>query len=166
MRAHLAVVMVVALVTAACGSSEAEQPQRYSDFCEQAEPGPESEGVHVPAGTPIDYLSSPPTGGDHYADPGPKPGVYEQPLSEPHQVAALEVGYVVVNYDPDQLDDREVAQLAGVADSNFGVLLTPQAAPMDGGAAVGVTAQGRIQLCDRADPAAVDSFAADHLRPN
>ena len=159
-------VAAAVLAVGACGSGdEGSDPTAESEgACGPVIDGLERDGDHVPTGTPVEFETSPPTGGDHYAEPGPKPGVYDdEPLTEPAQVAALEVGYVVMNYDPTQLDAGGVAELGAVAEDNFGVLVTPQAAPLDDGAAVAFTSFGVLQLCSELDVDAASGFIAEQL---
>ncbi|MBG6055469.1 hypothetical protein IWX81_001892 [Salinibacterium sp. CAN_S4] len=80
--------------------------------------------VHV-GPEPVDYEAAydmnPPAGGDHYAT-WLNCGVYEQPQPNENAVHALEHGAVWVTYDPEALDDAEIASLRDAVPSTYSVL--------------------------------------------
>lgn len=76
---------------------------------------------HVDTG--VDYPQSPPVGGDH-APIWTNCGAYEEPVEPSQAVHSLEHGAVWIGYAP-ELGAEEVGKLAGLAESNSYVLVSP-----------------------------------------
>jgi hypothetical protein len=125
--------------------------------CGPTERAPEAASTHVPAGVAVDYEHHPPAAGPHPADVVPVDGVYAAALSEPEQVAALEVGMVVLSYAP-TLPAADVAALAALADEYADVIVTPAPTTIDGGRRVAAVAWEQRQLCDGVDLAVLRGF--------
>jgi hypothetical protein len=147
-----ALAAVVAL--SACGEDDDAEARAA---CGPTEPAPEAEATHVPAGVAVDYDHHPPAAGPYPADVFPVDGVYGAPLSEPEQVAALELGMVVVSYAP-TLPADDVATLTDLADEYADVIVTPAAATIDDGRLVAAVAWEQRQLCDGVDEAVLRGF--------
>jgi hypothetical protein len=81
-------------------------------------------GVHVDP-EPVDYESTygmnPPAGGDHFGA-WLNCGIYDQPQANENAVHSLEHGAVWVTYDPEALDDADVAALREAVPSTYSVL--------------------------------------------
>lgn len=95
----------------------------------------------------IDYPQTPPAGGPH-APVWLDCGVYDEPVRDENAVHDLEHGTVWITYDPDELDEDEVDELAAALPQN-GIL-----SPYDGlPAPVVVTVWGRqLELTGADDP--------------
>lgn len=106
------------------------------------------------------YSSTPATSGPHPAEDAVT-GVREQPLSDPEVSLALELGQIVVAYDPAALTDEQVGVLTDLAGGALDGRLTvaPYTAnPMDG--LVVVNGWGVRQSCQDVDTQAVERFVA------
>ena len=112
--------------------------------------------IHVIPGHEVEYRYRPPTSGPHYAS-DPDPGVREDPLPEADQVAALELGKVVVQYS-DDVPAAEAAGLGAAASGRTDVIVAPAAGRIDGGRAVAFTAWGLRQRCTGASVGAALEF--------
>lgn len=122
-----AVVVALLLVGSAVYAMLGEQREQ-ADF-EAAAMGP-IEGVesfsdltrnHVD--TVVDHPQTPAVGGDH-APIWTNCGVYREPVPPSQAVHSLEHGAVWIGYDP-ELGAEEVGKLAGLAESNSYVLVSP-----------------------------------------
>jgi drug/metabolite transporter (DMT)-like permease len=110
--------------------------------------------VHLVAGAEEpEYLSDPPTSGPHYGTEPPT-GVVDEALTKPLQVNILEVGQVLLQYDPEQID---AATADGVAGAD--VTVAPNADLDD---PVVLTAWTWKQPCQTVDADVVQSFADEH----
>jgi hypothetical protein len=109
--------------------------------------------LHVLPGSPVTYLTDPPTSGPH-AGAAPS-GDVDEALAGPVQVAVLERGDVLVQYSP-ELGDEEVAFLRDLAGDRV-VTAPNDALP----AAVVATAWQWKLVCEQIDLDAIDRFVAD-----
>lgn len=66
---------------------------------------------HVADDQSVEYDPAPPPGGPH-ADVWLACGVYDEPVRDVNAVHALEHGAVWLTYDPDQMSDEDVSELA------------------------------------------------------
>ncbi len=118
---------------------------------------------HVEVGTSVAYNSNPPTSGPHYPYPAGW-GIYKNPPADEFLVHNLEHGGVIISYNPEQINGRELAQLQEQARSlsNFNprVILTPRS-NLD--TAIALTAWNYLQKLDRYDSTAVKVFYATHI---
>lgn len=104
----IAVVIVGAvtafIITERSGDSEAppapEGVAASEAGCDEIENHEEEGNQHVPAGTQVEYGTSPPTSGDHFETPADA-GFYPEPIDEESLVHNLEHGQIVIWYDPD-----------------------------------------------------------------
>lgn len=151
-----AVGVAVAAVTLA-GCDDGGRGRVACSFIEQAD---EATLGHVVPGTEVDYRFHPPTSGWHVPWNG-EAGVHEEPLGEPEQVGALEVGLVVLQYS-DEVDDEAVARLEEVAAERDDVIVTRAAGPIDGDQPVAFTAWGVRQRCTGVDTDAARRFVTNH----
>ncbi|HVM03118.1 MAG TPA: DUF3105 domain-containing protein [Acidimicrobiales bacterium] len=144
------VALVAMAVLAGCGS-----PGEAA--CGPVERAVEPAGFHTVGTAEVDYRFSPPVAGPHAAGSAPDPGVYDEPIPESRQVAAAEVGTVLLQYDASLApDERRV--LAGFAEGATDVIVAPVGRAIDGGRPVALTAWEHRQLCDAVDPATVRAF--------
>ena len=109
-----------ALVVVGCGRGDSVAAGCDDVTTEDLDPG---WTVHLlPTAPEPDYLTEPPTSGAHYASE-PASGVLEAPLDRPSQVTVLEVGGVLVQYRPDDLDESGRGRLERLAED--GVVVAP-----------------------------------------
>ncbi|MDQ4035289.1 MAG: DUF3105 domain-containing protein [Chloroflexota bacterium] len=145
---------------------------------------PDDGNQHVPVGTtcrsaeapcgPDPYSSLPATSGPHWDPSGVAAwGAYSTPQNESQLVHNLEHGGIVIWYDPDALDDAEVAELTDFVEGQvasglsgrFKFILSPWGGSEDLGAAVAVTAWRHLLKLEAFDMDAIRSFAdANYLR--
>lgn len=125
--------------------------------CGPVEWAVEASGFHTIGTAKFDYRFSPPASGPHPAGGAPDAGVYEDPIPEPRQVAATEVGLVLLHYAP-ALPEEQQQQLAELGRGAEEVIVAPAAAPIDDGKQVALTAWEQRQLCTGVDEAVVGAF--------
>jgi hypothetical protein len=118
---------------------------------------PEVEGrTHVQEGTDVQYATTPPTSGNHYATPA-NTGFYSAPLQEEQVVHNLEHSQIVIWYRPDAppevIDDIEVV----VDDERVATLATPYD-QVPGEFNFVLTAWGASQACERVSGDIVNEF--------
>ena len=152
MNARLTALVLAIASAASCGTSSAA---RCGDIALDVDPTT----FHVLGDAEVAYDQSPPSSGPH-ALPAPEPGVFSQPIPETNQVAALEAGSVIVQYDRSVSAD-EVAELEALAGN--GILVAPALRQMDDDAAVALTAWGARQLCDGVDTGTAQAFARTYV---
>jgi hypothetical protein len=145
-----AALSVALVLSAGCGTDDSAgrcgEPVR-----EPIDPG---QMLHVLPGSDVVYETDPPTSGPHAAT-APS-GLSASPLPPPVQVAVLERGDVLIQYDPTLPEDRlrVVQRLA-----EGPVVVAPNDALP---APVVLTAWGWKLLCEGLDLDRVDRFVADH----
>lgn len=120
---------------------------------------PDEGARHVPLGTPVRYLSDPPTSGPHY-DGVAQPGFYRDRVpSYGYLVHNLEHGHVVIYYHPERLRPEELAYLQELTRRYPGrwdaVLAVPR---RDERHVLILTAWRHMQRLGRFDRAAVEAF--------
>src|SRR5437667_10053 len=115
--------------------------------------------AHLTTGQKATYTTSPPTGGPHNPTPLPA-GVYAELSADPNvspniyqAVHSMEHGYVVVWYKA--LSSQQVDSLGQFGD-DFKVIVAPYAQLPTG--AVGLTAWGRLQTCQKVSTAQIAQF--------
>lgn len=146
------------------GGEEARPPTIASDACAPAVEPPLQDGTHLigDAQPPVPYSSTPPTSGWHAAG-NPRAGVIPagDPLTDPELVLTIEVGYVVVAYDPARVGPSEVERLEELASTTYRDELTVTV--YEGAEApVSLVAWGVLQSCDELDVEVLDAFVAAH----
>jgi hypothetical protein len=145
--------VVGALLLAACGGGGSSAA--CGAVTRIIEPG----NIHVLPGAEVKFENSPPTSGPHLV-PAPPPGVARSPIPEPQQVAALESGYVLVQYEA-SLDPDDVAVLEALAERPD-VVVAPGQRAFDDAASVALTAWSKRQLCTEVDVDQVQAFIDAH----
>jgi hypothetical protein len=120
---------------------------------ETPEEGPRN---HVEDGTDVQYTTSPPTSGDHYATPA-DPGFYSDPVVEEQVVHNMEHGQVVVWYRTDAPQEAIDALESVVNDEPLGLLAVPYDNVPSGSELV-FTAWGASQSCADFSNAVLDEF--------
>lgn len=109
------------------------------------------------------YDHHPPSSGPHFSGRSPEPGVHDAPVPEAKQITALELGFVVIQYDEDAAADADA--LDALAEGRDDVIVAPAATPIDGDRHVAFTAWTLRQRCDGVSDAVIDdaeAFVADH----
>jgi hypothetical protein len=142
------VLVAAALITLpACG--------RSGPACGAVETLVEPTEGHVIPPAAVPYAHHPPTSGRHYPD-APAPGVHRAAIAEPVQVAALERGWVFLQYARGRASSADRRALEEVAKARQPrgrprvVVVVAPAARIDERAAVAMTAWDHRQLCRRA----------------
>lgn len=155
-RLRAALLLAVALVVTACGSTEVTS----TDVCDAPVRPPLQEGSHLLGDTapPVPYSSTPPTSGWHRSGRPPLPGVYGTQLPDPDVVAVLEQGGLVVAHG-EPLTPQEDALAATLVAEVEGLVVTRYDLPADG-RPVALVAWGVLQRCDVLDADAVVAFAS------
>lgn len=113
---------------------------------------------HVDEGTPVEYNSSPPTSGSHYANFA-DPAFYSAPIEQERLVHNLEHGQVVIWYSP----DAPQATIDSIENYVSGELPGILAAPYEGEFADGsgdyaLGAWGANQVCSEFSIPVVEAF--------
>lgn len=160
-----ALTCVLTLTATACARGSGSTGPAATAPCGPVETPPEQVGGHLigDATPPVPYNSVPPTSGWHVSGPV-EIGVHgpDDPLSEPEQVTALELGAVVVAYH--EIGAENVAALEALAREYAGrIAVTPYDA-LDSGQ-VAMTTYGALQVCDRLHVPAVRAFADAYTVP-
>ena len=118
------------------------------------------------------YSSVPAASGSHWGTPAAW-GAYSTPQSESQVIHNLEHGGIVIWYDPEAIDDAQVAELtsyvqgqvASGLSGRFKFILSPWGGSEDLGAAVAVVAWRHLLKLEAFDMSAVRAFAdANYLR--
>jgi hypothetical protein len=128
--------------------------------CRGVEQAPETlASEHVADDAVVAYDHRPPAAGPH-GESLPEAGIHDDAVPYVQQVAALELGFVVLQYDP-ALAPGAAEQLAPMAAEIPELVLTPSPGPIDGGAAIAATTWQRRELCDAVDLDELRAFYAD-----
>ena len=136
--------------------------------CEEVEEHEEEGREHVPAGTEVEYNTSPPTSGNHWPTENiADPGFYPQVVDEESLVHNMEHGQLIIWYRPDApqetIDDIE----SFTNSANDSDALPSGAVPpiisvpyddVDDDKAYVLTAWGASQACARYSLAAINEF--------
>ena len=154
MRRALGLWLAALTVTASCGGSASDS------VCGPVEGIQEPSSIHVLPGVEVTFTYSPPTSGPHRF-PAPPPGIYDSPIAEPTQVAALEEGAVMLQYSSG-VDAAAIASLEQLAGED-GVIVAPGVRPFDNSSAVAFTAWGHRQLCTAVDVSMAQAFIDDRV---
>lgn len=165
----LAAVVYVFVLSGGGGSAplEAEAlPDSGDDALLQGVQQFPSEGAtHVATGSQVDYSTSPPTSGPHYARPA-EPGFHDEAPPAGNLVHSLEHGAVVVYYDPAAITPEAEESLRAFARSHddtwAAVIVVPN--PDDEPESAYVLTAWRTMLrTDEYDPEVVRAFLAEYL---
>lgn len=152
--ARIAFALVVALGVSGCGGDSPLAASCGDVVTEDLDP---TWTVHLlPGAAAPDYLTDPPTSGPHFAAE-PVTGVLTETLDDPLQVTVLEVGGVMLQYRPADLDDADRGRLERLGSDS--VVVAPDA---DLPEAVVATAWATKQSCDGLDIDTLASFVEDH----
>lgn len=159
-RRWVAAVAALGVAVTACGG-DAPAGAVATAGCAEVEFPPLVGGSHLLGDQepPVPYTSVPGTSGWHAApSTQPAAGVRSEPLPEPELVLLLEVGQVVVAYDPEEVRAAEVERLAALAEGALDNQMTVTPFPADMGAAVVLNAWGVRQPCRAVDEQAITRF--------
>jgi len=141
-------------------------PDRGDDALLQAVQQFPSEGRdHVPAGTQVDYATSPPTSGLHYGNPA-GPGFYTETLPAGNLVHSLEHGAVVIYYDPSAITPEAEESLRAYARNNedpFAAVIVVPNPNADPESAYVLTAWRTMLRTDDYDAEQVRAFLAEYV---
>ncbi len=116
---------------------------------------------HLPDGTPIQYNSNPPAGGNHYSEPA-HAGIYTTSPTDGHLVHSLEHGAVILWYNPKKLSSVQIDQLKAIynkapGDKDIMVARTSMDVP------VALTSWGRILTLKTIDEKTIDAFFSTNV---
>lgn len=153
-RVSAAVATSLLTILTACGGGTA------ASSCAAIERVIEPGSIHVLPGNVVRYMYSPPTSGPHQV-PAPDPGIFSEAITEPRQVAALESGFVLLQYDR-SASAADVAALEALA-SIQGVMVAPGVRTFDQDASIAFTAWTKQQLCIGLDVEAAEAFIEEHV---
>lgn len=169
-------ILSAALLGAACGSTIEGRPTagEWVPTAENPDPSLALDGIevvqyppafHALANYRVAYNYSPPMGGRHDAAWATCTGiVYPEPVRTENMVHSLEHGAVWIAYDPDALDDQQVAALADRVDGAPYTMLSPYPG-MD--RTVSLQSWGHRLAVDSVDDERIDKFiSALRLNPN
>ena len=168
------VVAAVAVVAYVLTSGADDEARDFSPSADNPDPSLGIEGVvtvdyppaaHVQAPQRVAYDQSPPFGGAHDQYWATCTGiVYPEAIRSENAVHSLEHGAVWVTYDPDRLDDDDIAALAANVDGEPYTLMSPYPG-LD--SAVSLQSWGhQLKLDDVADPRISDFLTALRQNPN
>jgi Protein of unknown function (DUF3105) len=166
--------VVAVIVVGAIYFQRQEESQPVGVAAEQAgctgieEPAESESRAHVADGTPVDYSTSPPTSGDHYATPAdpdfyPPQGIDQIPAER--FVHNLEHGQIVFWYRPDA-PDAVVNDIEDYIDKQSGsqdiALLATPYEDVDSPHTFAMSAWGATQSCTRFSEAVVNAFREEY----
>jgi hypothetical protein len=147
-------VVGAALMIVACGGGGSLEADCGDVVTEELDP---TWTVHLLPNAPEpDYLTDPPTSGAHYSAE-PVSGVVDVALDRPSQVTILEVGGVLVQYRPNDVDESDRARLGRLVDD--GVVIAPAPDLAD---PVVATAWRTKQACQGVALDTLTDFISDH----
>jgi hypothetical protein len=167
-------VVIIALVLVMGGGQDPNQGlTQPDDGTTHVDVGTTCRSPEAPCG-PDPYSSLPATSGPHWDPSGiANWGVYPTPQNETQLIHNLEHGGIVIWYDPDALDDAQVAELTSYVEGQvssgisgrYKFILTPWGGNVDLGAAVAATAWRHLLKLDTFDMDAIRAFAdSSYLR--
>lgn len=139
-----------------------------NDGQQHIEDGVSCRAPDAPCG-PDPYSSLPATSGPHWTTPAAW-GVYTAPQNESQLIHNLEHGGIVIWYDPDAIDEAQVAELTSYVETQnasgisgrFKFILTPWAGTEELGGVVAVTAWRHILTLEAFDMEAIRAFADEN----
>jgi hypothetical protein len=136
--------------------------------CTDIEEPPEGEANHVPDGTPVDYPTSPPTSGDHYAtpaDPGFNPPAALGQIPPERFVHNHEHGQIVFWYRPDA-PDQVISDIEAYFEKQSGrqsgALLATPYEDIDSSYAFTMTSWEATQSCARFSEEVANAFREEY----
>jgi hypothetical protein len=122
---------------------------------------PDTEGrTHVPEGTDVEYATTPPTSGDHYATPA-NTGFYPAPLPEEQLVHNLEHGQIVIWYRTDA-PSEVIDALEAVFEQERVATIATQYDRVPAGFNFVMTAWGASQACELVSQEVVNDFRREY----
>jgi hypothetical protein len=127
------------------GGSAASGVAAEEAGCGEVETHEEEGANHVEDGTDVQYSTTPPTSGDHYASPGDA-GFQSDPVPEETVVHNMEHGQVVVWYSPEAPQQTIDAIESVTEDDGVSVLAVPYT-DIPSGSELVFTAWGASQAC-------------------
>ena len=126
------------------GCTDLEQPE----LMEGAE--------HLPDGTPVQYSTTPPTSGNHWANPS-NAGFFSEPVAPETLVHNLEHGQIVIWYSPDAPDAVIEAIETYVGNERIALLAAPSD-QVPSGMNFSFSAWGALQACENFSAEVLDEF--------
>ncbi len=109
---------------------------------------------HLPQGTPIQYNSNPPAGGDHYATTA-HAGIYDVAPPDGNLVHSLEHGAVILWYKPD-LQKEDIEKLRKIFNEMPGKSIMIPRKSLD--VPVAVSSWGRVLKLQKIDEKQIKAF--------
>lgn len=130
----------------------------------QGTPVPVLSGDHVPERQKVtSYISTPPTGGDHWAI-HERWGIYDKPIPNEKQVHNLEHGGVLIQYNPQTVDESTIQHLGEIARNVPGFPCYVLVAPYPNmEQKIALTAWGYILNLEAVDEPQIYGFVRAHL---
>ena len=162
-------VLLIVLVVIMGGSSNATAgTTQPNDGQTHIADGTTCRSAQAPCGADP-YSSLPATSGSHWGNPAAW-GAYSTPQNESQLIHNLEHGGIVIWYDPDALDDAQVAELTSYVEGQvtsgisgrFKFVVSPWGGSEDLGGPVAVTAWRHLLTLEEFDMDAVRSFADEN----
>ena len=162
------VVLIALVLLMGGGPNPNEGLTQPNDGGEHITDGVTCRAPEAPCG-PDPYSSLPGTSGPHWTTPAAW-GVYTTPQNESQLIHNLEHGGIVIWYDPETLDEAEVAELTSYVETQnasgisgrFKFILTPWGGTQELGGAVAVTAWRNILTLEAFDMEAIRAFADEN----
>lgn len=111
---------------------------------------------HIDEGTPVDYATTPPTSGPHYAQPSAT-GFFASPIEPERLVHNLEHGQIAFWYDPDAPDET-INSLEAYVRDGAGALVASPYDQVPSGFEFTMTAWGASQSCVEVSREVLDNF--------
>lgn len=129
---------------------------REAAGCTDVERHEEQGREHVDEGTPVEYNTTPPTSGAHYAN-WSDPGFFEEPVDERRLVHNLEHGQLVIWYNPDAPQSVKDDIQALVNSERTAILAAPYDR-IDGSHEFVITGWAASQRCEAVSLDVINAF--------
>lgn len=114
---------------------------------------------HVPVGTAVsDYISNPPTSGQHWPNSSAK-GIFDKSLPDEQLVHDLEHGYIWISYKPDAPDDVKNKLKEIVQKDDWKIVLEPREKDDQ---IIALAAWGRVLNLDNLDEKKIKDFISTY----
>ncbi len=119
-------------------------------------------GGHVPQGTPVQYSTNPPAGGQHY-DTTAHAGFYDTSNlpADGNLVHSLEHGAVILWYNPKKLSNDQINKLKAIFNQTSGKGIMVPRSSMD--ALVGLSSWGQVLKLNSIDEKQIKAFFGTNM---